>query len=358
MCRTDIQQPYFRVGHRLCLLVDFRVERGGHGESGPGLGGRDVLQGDIVGVERDALPVLAHLAEEAMLDGIPFGSSGRIVADGDAQSVHVAEFLLQVALPELAAGAIGSAGVGQDEEFARADLVFATIAAPPVLDGIDGKGCRLSGGPEHDHSRVAANVVNAVWQRHPIGIGGEIVIFDLAGVAPPGSAAIFEVADELAFLTIDTNDRQICGLELSTLGRDDHKLPITAGTVAVLALEAGFNILPIRLEREIHLMEQPPDGVGAYLNAVFGQCRGDRPSRLSRPARAVHGVAGHFIAEDLLDLCPDRGVFFPPLCGHRLPCVPVWGQCPRPTAQFGLWRPYADQPQAMRPLAHRPLYRP
>lgn len=64
------------------------------------------------------------------------------------------------------------------------------------------------------------------------------MIFDLAAFAPPGPTAIFEVADELAFLAIDADDRKVCGLELATLGRDEHKLPIAFGAISVLALEA------------------------------------------------------------------------------------------------------------------------
>lgn len=248
MCGTDVQQFHLCVGHLLPFLVKLRVEGSRYGQSCFGRGGRDVLQCDIVSLKRDALPVLAHLAEESMLDGVPFGSTGGIVANGDAQSVHIAQFLLQIALPELAAGAVGAAGVCEDEQLSRASVVFAAAAAPPVLDGIDGKGGSFPGCPDHDHSGVAANVINAVGQRHALGVGGEVMVFDLAGVASPGSTAVLEVADELAFLTVDTDDRQVCGFELATLSGDDHKLPVTSGPVSVLALEAGFNILPIGLE--------------------------------------------------------------------------------------------------------------
>jgi hypothetical protein len=35
-------------------------------------------------------PVLADLAEQAMLDGIPFRGTGRVVTDGDAESQAIA----------------------------------------------------------------------------------------------------------------------------------------------------------------------------------------------------------------------------------------------------------------------------
>jgi hypothetical protein len=81
--------------------------------------------------------------------------------------------------------------------------VLLPVAAPPVLDRINGKLGSLSGGSDSDVACVAANVVNSVGERHAIGVGGEIVIFDLAGFAPPGPTTIFVVADELALLAID-----------------------------------------------------------------------------------------------------------------------------------------------------------
>jgi hypothetical protein len=44
-----------------------------------------------VAAERAALPVLADLAEESVLDGIPLRGAGGIVTDRDADAVRVAE---------------------------------------------------------------------------------------------------------------------------------------------------------------------------------------------------------------------------------------------------------------------------
>ena len=49
--------------------------------------------------------------------------------NGDAQSVFIAEFLLQIALPELAARTVGSAGVGELSLSARAEETFSLDAA-------------------------------------------------------------------------------------------------------------------------------------------------------------------------------------------------------------------------------------
>ncbi len=98
----------------------------------------------------------------SVLDGIPFRGSWRIVADGDAQSVLIAEFLLQIALPNPAAGAVGPARVGEDEKLSGPGIVFLAVAAPPVLDGIDSELGSLSGGAHHDQAGVATHIVNSV----------------------------------------------------------------------------------------------------------------------------------------------------------------------------------------------------
>jgi hypothetical protein len=45
-------------------------------KSGLGLGGAGIVEDLLVGVQRFARPVARDFGEEAMLDGIPFGSAG------------------------------------------------------------------------------------------------------------------------------------------------------------------------------------------------------------------------------------------------------------------------------------------
>lgn len=236
--RADIQQVHFFVGRCLTFLVDFGVEFRRHRQSCFGLGGRDVVQSHLVGLERHALPVPADLAEQSMLDGIPFGGPWRIVTDGDAQSVLIAEFLLQIALPDLAARTVGSTRVGEDEKLSGTGIVFPAVAAPPVLDGIDSELGGFSGGAHDEHTGIAADIVDSIRECHPLSVGGKVVVLDLCGFAPPRATAVFEVTDELALLAIDTDDGQIRGLEVATLGCNDHKLPVASGTISTLALEA------------------------------------------------------------------------------------------------------------------------
>ena len=71
------------------------IQACGHFQAGLGCGGADKLQGFLITVQRLGFPVSADLAEQAMLDGIPFGGAGWIVRDGDAQSQAIAQLPLK-----------------------------------------------------------------------------------------------------------------------------------------------------------------------------------------------------------------------------------------------------------------------
>jgi len=70
-----------------------------HAQAGGCLGGTDVVEYGVVAVERPTCPVLANLAEEPVLDGVPFRGARRIVAHGDGECEVVGELCLQEVLP-------------------------------------------------------------------------------------------------------------------------------------------------------------------------------------------------------------------------------------------------------------------
>ena len=264
---ADTQQLHLLVGDLLSLLVGFGVELGSDGKACAGPGGGDIVEDGVIGLERHPLPVPADLAEQAVFDRVPFRGSGRVVTDGDAQSVTITELLLQIAQPDPGARAIGTTGIGQDKKLGRTGIVFAAAAAPPVLDGIDGECGRFAGG-SHDHrTGVAAHVVDAIGESYAQGIRGEVMVVHFFGLAPQGPAAVFEAADQLPFLAIAADDGQVGRLELAALGIDVHELPIASGPVPALVPETGFDVLAVRPEREPHLPQQPPDGIGADFDA-------------------------------------------------------------------------------------------
>jgi len=90
-----------------------------------------------------------------------------------------------------------------------------SFAFPPSGDGMGGEGRRVVRGADADGAAVVRRVVNAVGDAHPAGIGAEVVIVYQKGRAIPLGAGVFEVADQFAFLAIDTDDGKALSLEAS-----------------------------------------------------------------------------------------------------------------------------------------------
>ena len=49
----------------------------------------------LIAVERFASPVPGDLGEETMLDGVPFGSTGGVVGDGESEAVGIGQLGLE-----------------------------------------------------------------------------------------------------------------------------------------------------------------------------------------------------------------------------------------------------------------------
>ena len=94
------------------------IEIGGDLKSGLGLGGTGVVEDLLVGIQGFAGPVARDCRKEAMLDGIPFGSTGGIVGYGDGESKRVNQVRLQFSFPGVAAATVAAAGIGEDEKLA------------------------------------------------------------------------------------------------------------------------------------------------------------------------------------------------------------------------------------------------
>lgn len=63
------------VRHFGALRVPLIDQLCGHGQPGVGGGGTDVVQDRVIATQRVAGPVLADLAEQAMIDGVPLGGA-------------------------------------------------------------------------------------------------------------------------------------------------------------------------------------------------------------------------------------------------------------------------------------------
>ena len=90
------------------------VGLGVDGESGAGGGGADQFDHDLVAGQGSSSPVAGDRGEQSVLDFVPLGGAGRVVADGDGH-VDVAGELGKFDSPEPDPVAVGPAGVGVDQ---------------------------------------------------------------------------------------------------------------------------------------------------------------------------------------------------------------------------------------------------
>ena len=89
-------------------------------------------------------------------------------------------------------------------------------------------------GGSHKHSgAVGARVVDAVGDGDAIGLRAEVVVVDQVGSSAPGAAGVLEVADQLALLGINTDDRQVPFSELDALLGDVGELLVAVGAGAM-----------------------------------------------------------------------------------------------------------------------------
>ena len=106
-----------RCGFETARIVS-TVEISSDLKSGLGLGGAGIVEDLLVRIQRFARPVAGDFGEEAMLDGVPFGSTGGIVGHGYGQGKGVGQLRLELGFPGVTAATVATAGIGQNEQLA------------------------------------------------------------------------------------------------------------------------------------------------------------------------------------------------------------------------------------------------
>jgi len=185
-------------------------------ETGSGARVADEVEDFGVAIQRFRGPVFGNLGEQAVLDGIPFGSAGGVVGNGYCEPKAVAELGLQFGFPGASPAAVAAASIGEDEQLPAAMVAIRAVALPPAGDGVRGE----SGGgvrdPHTDRASIGKPVLEAVRDRDADGIGPEIGIRDAHGRAIPFDAIVFESADQVSFFGIDAEDGKSLVLEAGT----------------------------------------------------------------------------------------------------------------------------------------------
>src|SRR5215472_16637365 len=95
---------------------------------------------------------------------------------------------------------------------------------------MSGKGRSVMGNADHQSSAIFRNIVNPIGNGDPDRIGTEVVIIDATRSRFPTLTRVFEIAYELAFFRISTDDGQMTTLKaIAQLGQI-LELEIALGT--------------------------------------------------------------------------------------------------------------------------------
>ena len=81
-------------GDFLCRRKVLLDQAARHAQTGSSFGLADKADDGVKGVQRLAGPVFADLAEEAVFDRIPLGSTRGVVTDGDGESEGIDQLIL------------------------------------------------------------------------------------------------------------------------------------------------------------------------------------------------------------------------------------------------------------------------
>ena len=144
---------------------------------------------------------------------------------------------------------------------------------------------------DHDGATIGEEIIDAVRDGDPSGIGAEVVVVDQAGRQIPARTGIFEIADQFAFFGIDANDGETTALKSVSKIAQVEELIIAIGTVV------GGEFLVIDAQGIAHLMEEAGNGVGADDDTEVTQRHGNLVGGSPGPLQPGDRIAGGVVFE-------------------------------------------------------------
>jgi hypothetical protein len=111
-----------------------------HCQASLGLGITNVMQSIVEGAQGTTSPSLADFTKQAVLNRVPFGSSGWIVTDSNGQAKLVRYLFLKVPFPHTGTMAIATTTIRFDHQMSSIWEVFQPFNLAPADNVIDRKG--------------------------------------------------------------------------------------------------------------------------------------------------------------------------------------------------------------------------
>ena len=184
--------------------------------TGSGAGVADEVEDFGITVKRLGSPVFGNFGEQAVLDGIPFGSASGVMSNGNGEPKTVADLALKFGFPGACSATVAAASVGKDEQLPAAKVAIRAVALPPAGDGVRGESGGVMRDTHKDRASIGKQVVDTVRDRDANGIGTEIVIIDAHGRAIPFDAIVLEIADQFSLFGVDADDGKPLALKAGT----------------------------------------------------------------------------------------------------------------------------------------------
>src|ERR1700686_2095073 len=160
---------------------------------------------------------------------------------------------------------------------------------------MSGEGWRIVRDADAGSTAVVRRVVNAVGDTHAAGIGAEVVIVHQNRRAIPFGSGVLEIADQFAFLAVNTDDGKTLPLETGSQRANMLELLIAVGT------GVGGDLLAVDAQREIHLVQKASDRIGRDRNADLLKNFSDLLGCLAGPLQPRDGISGGVVFQKNLD---------------------------------------------------------
>jgi len=164
------------------------------------------VQDLLIAIEGLTGPVFGDFRKESMLNGIPLGSAGGIVSNGDVEAKGIGDLRLDFGFPRAATTAVAAAGVGENENWTGLRVLKGSFTLPPKSDRMSGKSGSVVRDADNDRAAVGKGLIDAVRDGNADRIGAEIVIMNRPSIEIPTSAVIFEVSNQFTLFGIHADD--------------------------------------------------------------------------------------------------------------------------------------------------------
>lgn len=279
-----------------------------------------------------------YLGKEAVLDGVEFGTVGRIVHDKNFHPDTVGK-VHEILFDNIVPAGIGTSAITEDDKHVGIGIELLHVVIPYILDVLTHKFGGVVAGAYRKIAGIACQVVNAMRHNRPIGEGFEVVVERLGRCGAKDLSGTLEIANHLLLLGVYA-DNGYAGLGTSLF----HSINLRKLGIPVLHLAQRKALEECPLP-ESRVFEHLPYDVRRHDMALFKEHAADLLHAKSEPCDIlVLREACHMTGNDVVKnshpfrvladflLCPSSSHALPAI--GRIDIVGKFKNC----LGNGIWR--------------------